>query len=96
MATNKAPDAIGMAEEIAPGAGDTKTAPAPPATHEIDINDAAVEEKKVMSVELTDAIAKDQPKYLSKRQLQLFAFCAFVTLSMFSIRHFGSSLCLES
>jgi hypothetical protein len=79
MASNKASEAIGTTEEIAPGGA--RTDPVAPTSHEIDANDVVTEEKKVLSVELTDAIAKDQPKYLSKRQFQLFCFVGFVTLS---------------
>lgn len=41
-------------------------------------------ELKVLSVELTDALAKDQPNYKSKRQLQLMGFMLFATMSKLS------------
>lgn len=81
MTSNKTAEAIGAIEEISPDAA--KNDPMAPAPHEISSQDNPVEEKKVLSVELAGAIAKDQPKYRSKRQFQLFCFCAFVTLSAF-------------
>ncbi|KAH8883737.1 lactose permease [Thozetella sp. PMI_491] len=41
----------------------------------------AAKEVKVLSVELTDAIAKDQPNYRSKRQIQLLLFMLFTTMN---------------
>lgn len=40
------------------------------------------QEVKVHSVGLADAIAKDQPKYTSRRQVHLILLMIFATLSM--------------
>lgn len=45
-----------------------------------DSND--LKEVKVLSVELTDAVAKDRPNYRSRSQIALFSFMLFATLSM--------------
>ena len=41
---------------------------------------------KVQSVELADAIAKDNPNYWSPRQLQLYCMMFFATLSACHVR----------
>lgn len=45
-----------------------------------DSND--LKEVNVLSVELTDAVARDKPNYRSRSQIALFGFMLFATLSM--------------
>lgn len=40
-----------------------------------------LKEVNVLSVELTDAVAKDKPNYRSRSQIALFSFMLFATLS---------------
>lgn len=81
MASNKAHDNVGTAEEIAHDAGTTATQQPLDSKTPIPI-EAVSEEKNVHSVALADAIAKDKPNYRSKRQIQLYLFVGFVVLSM--------------
>ncbi|KAF6814727.1 MFS lactose [Colletotrichum sojae] len=46
-----------------------------------DFNDVDVKEVKVLSVELTDAVAKDRPNYRSRSQITLCIIMLFVTLN---------------
>lgn len=46
---------------------------------------AGSKELKVSSVGLTDAVAKDQPNFRSKNQIQLYAFVVFSTLSEWTL-----------
>lgn len=49
------------------------------------LNNPTAAEVNVRSVGLTDALAKDQPNYKSKSQIQLYAFMVFTTLSTYML-----------
>lgn len=78
MASEKEQQVVNTADDAPPSMHKTDTVVAPAKELELP---ADAKEEKVLSVALADALAKDNVKLFSKRQIQMIFFCAFVTLS---------------